>query len=193
MQSRPARRIAARFAARIASRFVPVVALVSFLAPLRTPVQAQRAPVTGAYEGPVYTAPFTFAATPASSFAFATPHGYYVAAGIQHGEGSGEQGTGSITLFVDHTGNASCLARFDCSVAGTSGVTFHFTPEELGAVSDPRALTAYLQHMDYVVAPDVTIPVVQHVAVTPEPDSRGLLAAGLTGLAGVVVVRRRRD
>lgn len=186
MQSRPARRIASR----IVCRFAPVVACASILAPLGT-AAAQGAGAYGAYEGPVYSAPFASAATPASSFAFATPHGLYVAAGIRHGEGDGEQGTGSITLFLDHTGNASCLARFDCSIAGTPRITFHFTPEELGSVADPQALTAYLQHQDYV-APIAVMSPVEHVAVTPEPDSRGLLAAGLTGLGGVVVVRRRR-
>lgn len=199
MQSRPARRridsrLASRLASRIASRFVPLIALValaSILTPLGNSAAAQGEFANGAYERPVYSASFASAATPASSFAFAAPHGLYVSAGIQHGEGDGEQGTGSITLFLDHTGNASCLARFDCSIAGTSGTTFHFTPEELGSVADPRALTAYLQHLDYV-APIAVLSPVEHVAVTPEPDSRGLLAAGLTGLGGVVVVRRRR-
>lgn len=170
-------------------RVASIVAFVSVSAPLCTTAAAQGASVTGAYERPVYSAPFASASTASPAFAFSVPHGYYVAVPTQHGDDENEGG--QITLFVDHTGDDSCLARFDCSVAGSSRLVFHFTPAELGAIADPRALTAYLQHLDYV-APIVVSSSVQTVAVTPEPGSRELLATGLTGLAGVAVVRRRR-
>lgn len=171
-------------------RIASIVAFVSVSAPLCTIAAAQGAPVTGAYERPVYSAPFSSASTASPAFAFSVPRGYYVAATTQHGDDDENDG-GRITLFVDHTGDASCLARFDCSVTGGPGLAFHFTPAELGAMADPRALTAYLQHLDYI-APIVVSSSVQTVAVTPEPGSRELLATGLTGLAGVAVVRRRR-